>query len=36
MFYMPKGSQIALNHWNGTGFLLTEKSVLVQKDREIN
>ena len=26
----------ALNHWTGTSFVQTEKSVLVQKDREIN
>ena len=36
MLQTPKYSKVALNHWTGTSFEETEKSVLVQKDREMN
>ena len=36
MLYTPKDSKGALNHWTGTGFISIAKSVLVQKDREID
>ena len=36
MLYTPKDSKGAQNHWTGTSFVSTEKSVNVQKDREIN
>ena len=36
MLYMQKYSKDALNHWTGTTFVYTEKSVFVQKDHVIN
>ena len=35
MLYMPKESKGALNHWTGMSFVKTEKSILVQNDRDI-
>ena len=36
MFWTPKDNKGTLNHWTGTSFVETEKSVLVRKDSEIN